>query len=135
MNILLEPPNPKGTFSFRIPLKHIFGFCEDYNKILYGLKHTLTLTRDNDNNAIFRTAGVDAGKIRLDELSWYMPKVIPADKEKMEILKIIEKKEKLPIAYRMILRQPTSVRMRVKYFFKTRYNMKLKHVITQRKSH
>ena len=21
---------PKGSFSFRIPLKHIFGFCEDY---------------------------------------------------------------------------------------------------------
>ena len=31
-----------------------------------------------------------------------MPKIIPADKEKMEIFKIIEKKEKLPIAYRMI---------------------------------
>ena len=31
---------PKGTFSFKIPLKHIFGFCEDYNKILYGMKHS-----------------------------------------------------------------------------------------------
>ena len=31
-----------------------------------------------------------------------MPKIIPADKEKMEIFKIIEKKEKLPVAYRMI---------------------------------
>ena len=79
---IIKTPDPKGTFSFRIPLKHIFGFCEDYNKILYGLKHTLTLTRDNDNNAIFRAAGVDAGKIRLDKLSWYMPKVIPADNEK-----------------------------------------------------
>ena len=36
--------NDAGTFSFRIPLKHIFGFCEDYDKIVYGLKHTLTLT-------------------------------------------------------------------------------------------
>ena len=25
---------PRGSFSFRIPLKHIFGFCEDYDKIL-----------------------------------------------------------------------------------------------------
>ena len=31
-----------------------------------------------------------------------MPKIIPADKEKMEIFKIIEKKEKLPVAYRMV---------------------------------
>ena len=99
---IIDSPDPKGAFSFRIPLKHIFGFCEDYNKIIYGLKQTLTLTRDNDNNAIFRDGGVDVGKIRLDRISWYMPKIIPADKEKMEIFKIIEKKEKLPVAYRML---------------------------------
>ena len=45
---------PIGSFSFRIPLKHIFGFCEDYDKVVYGLKHTLTLTRDNDNTAIHK---------------------------------------------------------------------------------
>ena len=99
---IVQKPNPKGTFSFRIPLKHIFGFCEDYNKIIYGMKQTLTLTRDNNNNAIFRNNAADAGKVTLNKISWYMPKVIPADKEKMEIFKIIEKKEKLPAAYRMI---------------------------------
>ena len=102
LEYIIQKPNPKGAFSFRIPLKHIFGFCEDYNKIIYGVKQTLTLTRDNDNNSIFRAADVDAGRIRLDRISWYMPKIIPADKEKMEIFKIIEKKEKLPVAYRMI---------------------------------
>ena len=99
---IIRYPVPVGTFSFRIPLKHIFGFYEDYNKIIYGMKQTLTLTRDNDNNAIFRANAVDAGKVTLNKISWYMPKVIPADKEKMEIFKIIEKKEKLPVAYRMI---------------------------------
>ena len=99
---IIQRPNPKGTFSFRIPLKHIFSFCEDYNKIIYGMKQTLTLTRDNDNNAIFKNNAADAGKVTLNKISWYMPKVMPADKEKMEIFKIIEKKEKLPAAYRMI---------------------------------
>ena len=28
---------PSGTFSFGIPMKRIFGFCEDYDKIVYGL--------------------------------------------------------------------------------------------------
>ena len=98
---IIRYPVPVGTFSFRIPLKHIFGFCEDYNKIIYGMKQTLTLTRDNDNNAIFRANNVDTGKVTLNKISWYMPKVIPADKEKMDIFKIIEK-EKLPVAYRMI---------------------------------
>ena len=53
--------NPIGTFSFRIPLKHIFGFCEDYDKVVYGLKHTLTLTRDNNNTAIFKATNDAAG--------------------------------------------------------------------------
>ena len=35
---LIQSPTVKCTFSFRIPLKHIFGFCEDYDKIVYGTK-------------------------------------------------------------------------------------------------
>ena len=69
---------------------------------MYGLKHTLTLTRNNDNDAIFRDAGVDAGKIMLSKISWFMPHVTSADKDKMELYKIIERKEKLPVGNRMI---------------------------------
>ena len=100
--------NPIGTFSFRIPLKHIFGFCEDYDKVVYGLKHTLTLTRDNNNTAIFRAindaAGnpFPAGQVSLSDIIWYMPHVTPADEDKMKLYKIIERKEKIPVGYRMI---------------------------------
>ena len=59
---IINNSDPKGTFSFRIPLKHIFGFREDYDKVVYGLKHTLTLTRNDDEDAIFKAGGVDAGK-------------------------------------------------------------------------
>ena len=107
--------DPVGTFSFRIPLKHIFGFCEDYNKIVYGLKHNLTLTRNNDNDAIYRnnndTAGaamVD-GRVILTEISWFMPHVTPADQYKMELYKIIERKEKIPVGYRMLQCDSASV--------------------------
>ena len=91
---LIDSPDPKGTFSFRVPLKHIFGFCEDYNIILYGMKQTLTLTRNDDDDAIFRNNAA-AGIIRLDKISWYMPHVMPADKEKMELYKIVKKKRKI----------------------------------------
>ena len=86
----------------------MFRFCEDYDKVVYGLKHNLTLTRNGDNDAIFRTANdaagnpVAVGKIKLDKVSWFMPHVTPADKDKMELYKIIERKEKLPVGYRMI---------------------------------
>ena len=107
-NQIIRNSDPRGTFSFRIPLKHIFGFCGDYDKIVYGLKHNLTLTRNDDNDAIFRAANdaagnpVAAGKIRLDKISWFMPHVTPADNDKIELYKIIEKKEKIPVGYRMI---------------------------------
>ena len=57
---IINNSDPKGTFSFRVPLKHIFGFCGDYDKVVYGLKHNLSLTRNDDQGAIFRDGG-DAG--------------------------------------------------------------------------
>ena len=98
---LIQSPDPKGTFSFRVPLKHIFGFCEDYDKILYGMKQTLTLVRKSDNDAIFRDNAAAAGKITLDKVSWFMPHVLPADAEKFQLYKTIESKATLPVAYRM----------------------------------
>ena len=106
---IIKNSNPKGSFSFKIPLRHIFGFCEDYDKAVYGLKHNLTLTRNDDNDAIFKNNGNDAagnpyadGKVILSKVSWFMPHVMPADKDKMELYKIIERKEKIPVGYRMI---------------------------------
>ena len=105
---IITNSQPRGSFSFRIPLKHIFGFCGDYDKVVYGLKHNLTLTRNNDNEAIYKGANaaaggaLAAGKIVLSKISWFMPHVTPADKDKMELYKIIERKEKIPIGYRMI---------------------------------
>ena len=66
------------------------------------MKQTLILTRNDDDDAIFRANAADAVKITLDKISWYMPHVMPSDKEKMVLYKIIEKKEKLPVGHRMI---------------------------------
>lgn len=98
---LIQSPNPKATFSFRVPLKHTFGFCEDYEKILYGMKQTLTLVRKSDNDAIFRDNAADPGKITLDKVPWYMPHVLPADAEKFQLYKTIESKTSIPVAYRI----------------------------------
>ena len=98
---LIESPVPKGTFSFRIPLKHIFGFCEDYDKIVYGMKHTLTLVRKSNDDAMFRDNAMAVGKIVLDKVSWFMPHVTPSDTEKYQPYKMIESKVTLPVAYRM----------------------------------
>ena len=97
----------KGKFNFKIPLKHFLGFCEDYKKILYGMQQRLTFTRTGNNNAIFKgnaAAGgaADDGKVKIDKISWFMPHVIPSDAYRLQLDKIIEKKEKIPVGYRML---------------------------------
>ena len=92
----------KGKFSFKIPLKHFLGFCDDYKKILYGMQQRLTLTRTGNNNSIIRANAADEGEIRLIKISWFIPHVIPSDAYRLQLNKIIEKKEKIPVGYRML---------------------------------
>jgi len=109
---IIQKPEPKGTFSFKIPLKHIFGFCDDYEKVVYGFKHQLTLVRKGDNDVIFRGAAADAGKVVLAKLFWCMPHVSPNLQEKLALYKTIESKSSLPVGYRMIQYESTQSRKR-----------------------
>ena len=108
---IIKSPNPKGTFGFKIPLKHFLGFCEDYKKILYGMQQRLTLTRTVNTNAILRGYQTNAqnvkiyydeGNVHIDNIRWFMPHVIPSDAYRLQLDKIIEKKEKIPVGYRML---------------------------------
>jgi hypothetical protein len=100
---IIQKPDPKGSFSFGIPLDHLFGFCEDYDKVMYGMRHTLTLVRSpNDNNAIFKAAAVaDVGKANITKISWMMPRVVPNDQAKYTLYKNIESKATLNATFRM----------------------------------
>jgi len=113
---IIQKPDSNGTFSFRVPLKHIFGFCDDYEKVVYGFKHQVTLVSKGDNDILFKTEAVaagpennlpaiaepDEGKVVLTKLSWYMSHVTPNLQEKLALYKTIESKSSLPVGYRMI---------------------------------
>ena len=108
-NYIINMPITRGNFCFKIPLKHFLGFCEDYKKILYGMQQRLTLTRTGNENPIFRANGVDVGKVDIDRIRWFMPHVIPSDMYRLQLDKIIEKKEKIPVGYRMLQCDNTSI--------------------------
>ena len=108
-NYIINMPASRGHFCFKIPLKHFLRFCEDYKKILYGMQQRLTLTRTGDDNAIFRANGVDPGKVDIQRIRWFVPHVIPSDAYRLQLDKIIEKKEKIPVGYRMLQCDNTSI--------------------------
>ena len=112
-NYIIKTPNDKGKFSFKIPLKHFLGFCEDYKKVIYGMQQRLTLTRTGDNDAIFllkrdganaQAAKIQAGqgRVNIEKIRWFMPHIIPSDAYRLQLDKIIERKEKIPVGYRML---------------------------------
>jgi hypothetical protein len=96
---------PVGDFRICIRLDHIFGFALDYNRVLYGLTHTLTLVRNStSNDALYRSAvaadAVTDGTISFDQIAWCLPRVTPSDVAKFNFLKLIEDKITVPISFR-----------------------------------
>ena len=76
----LELPNnktEKGTFFVSIKLTDLFGFV-DQQKVTYGLGYTLTLKRNSINDPVIRGNGVDAAKIVIKDIGWYIPHYTPS---------------------------------------------------------
>ena len=82
-----------GNFEFMIPLSMIFGIAEFYKKIIVNMRHDLIFIRSNvDGNATMRT-GAEAieATISIDTIEWIVPTVILFEREKVNLLKFIEK--------------------------------------------
>ena len=100
--------NPRGCFEFHIPLTHIFGFAE-YKKVIWGLKHTLTLTRGSDTEALYRNAAATDGKVDITDISWYMPQIQMAPEYLAGMRAIIEQKITLPLAFSVRTSEQTTL--------------------------
>ena len=98
---LVQKPNPKGSFQFAIPLRHIFGFMDDYTKVTYGMRDTLQMIRKDDNDALFRTNAAGAGKVVLSKIAWSVPIVEPNDAKQVEMYKRIASNAVIPVSFRV----------------------------------
>ena len=66
---IIQGSNPRGSFSFQIPLRRLFGFFKDYDRVIFGTTQRLTiLMKGNSSDAIFKNAG--AGDCRWIEANW-----------------------------------------------------------------
>ena len=88
----------KGTTFERIKLKDLFGFA-DQEKITYGLGYTLTLKRNTNNDVIIRGAGVDAAKLVVKDIAWYIPHYVPRLENQQPVIDQILNKDPNELFY------------------------------------
>ena len=69
--------NIKGKYHIRIYLKDIFEFAAHQEKETYGLGYKLTLTRYTDNAVLNKDNAVGNGRIKINNLDWYVPHYSP----------------------------------------------------------
>lgn len=97
----------KGNFSFCVPLNTLFGFAEDYRKAIVNARHELVLIRSsNDKNALKWTSSgasdttPDDVEVKLTKLCWRIPYVTLSDKQRITLLKHLERGTSIPVEYR-----------------------------------
>ena len=96
---LLMSSDPRGSFTFVIPFSHMFGFS-DYNKVIWNVKHSLTLTRaGSDNLAIHRANTAQNGKIKISNIAWRVPHIEIHEKYQQELMDIVINKQKIPVGF------------------------------------
>ena len=99
-----------GKFSVILPLDHMFGFYENYRKVMYGLKHVLTLRGNHNNDAIIKSAAqgeisgeardkVTDGKIDIKKISWHMPHIQLSDQAQLSLYSDIKSEKSLQMVF------------------------------------
>lgn len=88
-----------GTYRILVPLRLLFGFCDDYNKIVLNCKHELILVRSRTDRNVYK-AEVDSVAFNIDKIHWKMPHVALSDQAKLNMLKTIERRDEIPISFR-----------------------------------
>lgn len=90
-----------GSFSASIPLCNILGFAEDFKKVVINSRHELILLRSNTNlNAVKLNTGDIVEDVQINKIVWRVPHVKVSDKEKISLLKLLEKDRPLQMIFR-----------------------------------
>ena len=98
---IIQNSDPHGLFSFAIELENLFGFCEDYDKVVNSMRQKLTLVRISNGAGIFKVAAVEKDKVELTKVAWVISRVRPNDVKIFSSYKSIESKIVLDATFRM----------------------------------
>ena len=101
--LLFTDITTKGKFCFRIPLKSVFGFCSDFDKLIFNYDHELVMLRQNDCYALYKKTEetpIPNGKIDIKSITLHMPIVTPTISTRMKLLEVVKNKIPLSIHFR-----------------------------------
>lgn len=91
----------KGHFNVCIPLRLIFGFCEDHKRVIVNTRQELVLIRSSsDVNATHSSKAEERPKVIINKIIWKMPHVSLSDTQKLKFLQYIETGREFNIAFR-----------------------------------
>ena len=79
-------------------MRDLFGFA-DQEKKTYGLGYTLTLKRNSSNDAIIIRCAVDAAKVLVKHISWYIPHYVPSIENQQLVLSQRLNKDPIELFY------------------------------------
>lgn len=84
-----------------VPLRFLFGFCDDFNQIILNSKHELILVRHRTdaNMYIAQNAALDL-EFRVNKIQWKVPHVTLNDAAKLTLLRTIARNDSLLIPFR-----------------------------------
>lgn len=74
-----------NTFYALIPLNHLLGIAEDYQKVIINMKQELILIRARTDRNCY--TGPDGVKINIDSIEWMVPHVFPNEDKRIEMEK------------------------------------------------
>ena len=81
---LTDIKTTKGIYQVRIFLKYVFGYAEHRDNCINGLGYRLSLQRNGDIHVLSHRAGANdaanlalAGRVIIEDLSWYVPHYTP----------------------------------------------------------
>lgn len=89
------------TYHMVLPLRFIFGFCDDFNKIILNCKHELILVRSRTDRNMYVSQNVgDILNVTVNKIHWKVPHISLSDEAKLNMLQTISRDESLLLPFR-----------------------------------
>lgn len=88
-----------NKFACCIPLRHIFGFCEDYRQMLVKMRQELILIRAKSDINCYQSDETDVEFV-IDKISWEVPHLVLSDERNLELMEKLRTHSEITMAYR-----------------------------------